>query len=433
MPSVRSAVPSMAHQLSACLEIAPKAQRELQLSDLDAWVGAKPTKKVKLESLAVTFAKTTGNQIETLIDGAQVYPRILEDLRAAQSSIRIIQFGFKDCKIGREVAAILMEKACSGIDVELTVSALGSQTMLGSKALYDEMAEMGVKIVTNDGIVPIKKRGMWGESNQLTLHKEELHCFEHRKIIVVDDNTAYTGGMGFEDHFVDKMHDVMVRVEGPAAKQLKALCEQSFDFYRGKPLVRPRAKPRLAMPASADESGQVTVLQNVPGIRWRKINEALFRAIDNAKEELWVMNPYIGDQDITDKLCAASKRGVKVRVIFAGNPENPFAKGKQRAQYRDLLKAGVEIYQYPTLLHAKVLVADDKEVIVGSMNLDNLSTTRNFETVLRLEDPAIIKFYKEELFAKDLLKCTRKESLGNNVVAHAFYALCGRVDRAFHD
>ena len=112
--------------------------------------------------------------------------------------------------------------------------------------------------------------------------------------------------------------------------------------------------------------------------------------------------------------------------------ENPFAKGKQRAQYADLIAAGVEIFHYPTLLHAKVLLCDNKEVYVGSMNLDSLSTSRNFEVVVRLEDPKDVEFYLRELFYKDLLKCARKESRGNNLFAHAFNAICGRVDNWLH-
>jgi len=380
-------------------------------------------------SLALSFPPTTGNQVQTLIDGAQVYPRILEDLRAASSSIKIIQFGFKECKIGRSVADILMAKARAGIDVEVCVSNLGSKVHSGSKKLYLDMSAAGVKVVINEGLLPIRMRGLEGGHKHPVLNTDELCTFEHRKIIAVDSEVSYVGGMGFEDHFVDKMHDVMIRLSGPCAKQLETLCDKSFDFYLGQ------SSERKAQPIKLENNanlGRVTVLHNAPKFHWFKINDALFRAIDNAQKEIWVMNPYLGDYDIRKKLCAAARRGVAVRTIFAGQPENRFAKGKQRAQYKELLAAGVEIYQYPTLLHTKAALFDDKEVIVGSMNLDSLSTSRNFEVVVRLEDPKDIAFYKRELFLKDLQRCTRKEKRGNNVFAHAVDAICGRIDGWMH-
>jgi len=401
------------------------------MDELEAWVNEKPYDHVCLKGLRVGFVPTHNNAVESLIDGSQVYPRILEDLRAAQLSIRILQYGFKECKIGREVAQILMQKARAGVDVQVSVSALGSEIYCKSRGMYDEMASAGVRIVSNNAFFPIKLLGTMGGKRRLGLNHEEVRSYEHRKIIVVDSQVAYTGGMGFEDHFVDRMHDIMVRTQGDSARQLDALCEKSFQFY-----LRDEGANATAL-VKIDEKqaplGRVTVLHNVPGVSWYKINEALFDAMDNTQKNLWVMNPYIGDLDITKKLCDAALRGVRVIAVFAGNPENIFAKGKQRAQYCRLLQAGVEIYQYPTLLHAKVLVRDDKEVLVGSMNLDNLATSCNFEIVLRLDDKKDIDFYLQELFAKDLLKSKRVLSPSRNPFALLFYATCGWIDTWFRN
>jgi cardiolipin synthase len=406
-------------------------QRDLDLADLSEWVHPKANTRICLERLSVNFQPTSNNDVEVLIDGAQVYPKMLDDLNSARDSIRIIQYGFKDGKIGRPVANILMEKAKTGIDVQLVVSNLGSQVSSKCKVFYSEMAAAGVKIVTNVGVMPVRKVGLLGGESHISRTSEELHCFEHRKIVVVDSRVAYTGGMGFEDSFVDQHHDVMIRIEGPCAKQLEALCEQSFQFYLRAQMPDVKRASDLPVEVIGPEQGRVTVIHNVPGVGWWKINEALFNAIENAHDTIWVMNPYLGDTEVTKKLSEAAQRGVVVRAIFAGAPENRFAKGKQRAQYASLLAAGVEIYHYPTLLHGKVLISDDKEVLVGSMNLDNLSTSRNFEIVVRLEDPKDIEFFKQELFEKDLIKCSRKFTRGHNVWSHTVDAVCGSIDRWF--
>lgn len=382
--------------------------------------------------LAVNFKPTNGNEVETLINGEQVYPRMLADLELAQDTIDIVQYGFRDGTLGRQVADILIARARSGVDVRLAVSHFGSHVSSSSKNFYAEMAANGVKIVTNVGISPIKKVGLLGSTQRLQPTGEELHCFEHRKMIVVDSKVAYTGGMGFEDSFLNRHHDVMVRMQGPCAKQLETLCHRSFEFYLRSPLPKaPRSNPEPVIKGLEPQKGRVTVIHNVPGAGFYKINEAIFKALDEAQESVWVMNPYLGDVEINQKLCETAKRGVKVRAVFCGAPENRFAKGKQRAGYAKLLDAGVEIYHYPTLLHAKVLVRDNKEVLVGSMNLDNLSTSRNFEIVVRLEDPKDVDFYIRELFEKDLPKCTRKMSRGKNIFSHAIDAFYGAVDRGF--
>jgi cardiolipin synthase A/B len=359
-------------------------------------------------SLAPAYPKTLRNNVEVLVDGGQFFPRMLADLRSASSSIHIAQYGFKDGKIGREVAEILCAKARSGVEVRVVVDRRGTQ--LGNEAtaaLFKKMTDAGVQVVTSDGRRLLDRDGLEGAPKRLDLSFDELNKLDHRKLYVIDGKTAYLGGMGLEDHFVDKLHDVMVRTEGESVAQLQRSFLSSFKFLGGA-LPTETAKLAKYYPAPVATKSQVStqILGNAPGTAMR-VTAAYHREIDGAKRTLDVMNPYFGDDTITDKLCAAAKRGVRVRLVVNKDAENAFSSAAQRHEYGKLIAAGVEVYEYPGTLHAKLLVADGQRALVGSCNLDSLSLRRNFELNALFDDEKVAREFTERIFEKDLPQCAR--------------------------
>jgi cardiolipin synthase len=126
----------------------------------------------------------------------------------------------------------------------------------------------------------------------------------------------------------------------------------------------------------------------VPGTGHYPISDAIEIGIDMAERRVDIVNPYVSDHAIIDKLVAAARRGVAVRIVIPGKPTPPYPAAAFRHNYPRLLDAGVRILAHPDMAHAKVVVTDDR-ALVGGCNLDALSLYRNWELDLLFEDAAV--------------------------------------------
>ena len=140
-----------------------------------------------------------------------------------------------------------------------------------------------------------------------------------------------------------------------------------------------------------------TVLWNVPGTGHHPISDAIERALDDAAEEIHIVNPYISNRAILERVLAAAMRGVRVRLIAPGKPTPPYPAAAFRHWYGRLIDAGVEILLHPEMAHAKVLRIDD-QVFVGGCNLDDLSLFRNDELDLLFDDRSVAELTERCIF-----------------------------------
>ena len=222
-------------------------------------------------------------------------------------------------------------------------------------------------------------------------------------MVVVDGRIGYVGGSGIEDHYNDeRFYDVMCRVEGPIVAQLQSVFLLSWRHHDGPApddasLVRYFPPTVLEVPADAPFRAPTTVLWNVPGTGHHPISDAIERAIEDAAREIHIVNPYISNRAILERLLAAALRGVRVRLIAPGKPTPPYPAAAFRHWYGRLIDAGVEILLHPEMAHAKVLRIDD-EVLIGGCNLDDLSLFRNDELDLRFDDPAVAELTERTIF-----------------------------------
>ena len=370
--------------------------------------------EVDIGQVAIAYARTRSERPELLVDGKQAFPRILADLRAAKDSIHITQYGFKEGKIGRQVADLLIAKARAGVEVRVIVDQMGSQPHEvhigpaklpvggGQKDLIADLVAGGVQVVSNDSLTVADQDGVDGRDKKRDF-PDELGHLDHRKLYVIDGQVAYTGGMGLEDPFVDRQHDVMVRVKGPAVHQMQSAFLSSYMFLGGKlsrdPVTLGRYYPSLD---AVQDGTATTVLQNVPKAGHHPITEVYGREIDGARQSIRIMNPYFGEDGIVDKLVAASRRGVEVTVLLPHQAEDPLNDGAQKAEYQKLTDAGVDLRGYPTMMHGKVLIADGQRVLVGTANLDKWSLHHNWEIDLHYDDPEVAAEFERRLFSRDL-------------------------------
>lgn len=343
--------------------------------------------------------RTEGNKVDLLVRNKEYLPRLRDDLEHARESITINQFNWEPDGSGTWVADILRAKAKAGLDVRVTVDGYGIKERGDdvADALQRDLTAAGVKFVRTGGFA-------LGGSG-----------FEHRKLITVDDRIAYTGGLGFGQKY-DTWTDLMLRMEGPAGAVAGADALATHGELTGGPgdaslgariarlrttLTSAAATGRAPLadrpPASgplADAHAAVTILDNRPG-EDLAATESFLRDAATATDRLWATSTYITSTAARDALIDASRRGVDVKLLVtgltAGNDTKTIQMG--RSMYGDLLDAGVEVFEYPTILHAKSWVKDDDVASVGSMNLSKSSMARAREMTARVEDPTFAERY----------------------------------------
>ena len=332
---------------------------------------------------ALEFAWSTAATLEPWVDGANFFPRIFADVEAARSSVHILMFGWREGEVGMRMAALLERKLSEGVEVRVIVDGLGSRPYGQAREMFTRLAAAGAQIVVND-VAPARpgrpvprglaRRGVWTSSAAPTI----ASCTS------IDGAVAWTGGAGIEDHFDDGgFHDVMVRVTGDVVRQAQAAFLTSFRGHGG-PLPADLSRH---FPAPADPGSTPIVLaQVIPG-GFVAASQAVAEQIDGARERLDVMNPYLTDPDIIERMLAAARRGVKVRVVVSEKSNNFAATAALRHRYADLVAAGAEVWELPgTVVHAKVVVADDV-VSFGTVNLDAWALYRNSEIMMLARSP----------------------------------------------
>jgi cardiolipin synthase len=357
---------------------------------------------VRLSDLALAFGETTATSAEVLVGGATFFPRLLADVEAASSSVHIVQFGFRPGKIGDAFADALAAKARGGVAVRLVVDRNGSDPDGKSRGMYERLASAGVQVCTTRATQARAPFGPLGENGRKPRwNLDGLGHIDHRKLFVVDGRVGWVGGAGVEDHFADgRFHDLFVRLEGRIVSQLQLVFVASFRRLGGT--VRTGELETL-FPADGrgSDGAPAIVLHNAPG-RFRPITDAIAAAFDGARETLDVINPYVTDRGMIRRMERASERGARVRLFVPGTPNNWACGLAERFHHARLLDAGVEIHDYPQMLHAKAFVRDGEEVIAGTCNLEAWSLKRFFEIDVRVRSHDLARQFDERFVAPAL-------------------------------
>jgi len=329
---------------------------------------------------------------------------MLGDIRNATDSIHIMMFIFVPGYWGDQFADALIAQKQRGLEVRITTDRYGSKITSTGEDFLARMADAGIEIVVND-IFPLQASGPLPDRDR-TWSQDEIGQADHRKMLVIDGRIGWLGGGGIQDHFAsvggETFRDEFVRVQGDVVRQMQAVFLTSFRAYGGD---LPTGDDALAayFPAPNDPGTiSVTLLQNIPG-GYVPATQASREAIENATTTLDIMNPYFTDHGMLDRIVAAAKRGVKARLVVSAESNNVPADAALQYQYDRLLAAGVEIWEYPGTMHAKVTVADDV-AIVGTLNYDAWAMYRNLEMVLLIEDATIAQQIRTQYVDVDIAR-----------------------------
>jgi cardiolipin synthase len=352
---------------------------------------------------SLPFAWSTAATIEPLVEGVNFFPRIFADVEDARSSVHILMFGWREGTVGMRMAALLKEKLAEGVEVRAIVDSFGSRPYEQARAMFTDLARAGAQIVVND-VFPPDRDGLYPDEQRIDWRQDEVGRADHRKLYVIDGAVSWTGGAGIEDHFQDGgFHDVMVRVTGDVVRQAQAAFLTSFRGHGG-PL--PTELERF-FPEPADRgSTPVALAQVIPGGHVAA-SQAIREQIDAALERLDVMNPYLTDRDMIERILAAARRGVRTRVVVSETSNNAQASAALKHRYAELAGAGIELWEVPgTVVHAKVVVADDV-VSFGTVNLDAWALYRNSEIMMIARSAEAASLVEERLFEPDIGRSVR--------------------------
>jgi cardiolipin synthase len=314
-----------------------------------------------------------GNNLTTLVNGAQIFPAMLNAIRAARHSINFETYIFSDGQVGREFTEALAERARAGVKVNAILDALGTDKM--GRDNLARLRAAGVEAVNYHSI-------FW-------LDPFRYNHRTHRKLLIVDGETAFVGGAGIADEWMGNAdspqhwRDNHYQVTGPVVAQLQAIFMANWLKTGGHVLHGADYFPPLASmgPCLAQAIRSSTGNAN--------LDLMYLLAIASAQKTLRIENAYFLPDDLTRKeLIQAAKRGVKVEIIVPGKLINKkLVRAASQRHWPELIKAGIKIYEYqPTMVHVKLLVVDDTFVSVGSGNFDNRSIQLNDEANLDVLD-----------------------------------------------
>jgi cardiolipin synthase len=339
-------------------------------------------------------ALVPGNQVQELLNGDQIFPAMLGAIRSARESITFETYVFWSGSIGHEVAEALSERAEAGIKVHILLDWIGGYL---DDALLARMQHAGAEV------------RRYNAPHWYNLHR--LNNRTHRKLLVVDGKTGFTGGVGIADpwrgHAQDPQHwrDTHFRLEGPAVAQMQSAFIDNWMQATGEVLHGKAYLPELA--AAGSQTAQV--FTSSPGGGAESMQLMYLLSIAAAAESIRLSASYfVPDNAAVNTLVAALQRGVRVRIILPGpHIDRAIVRRASRAGWGKLLAAGAEIYEYePTMYHVKVMIVDALWVSVGSTNFDNRSFSINDEANLNVYDAAFAR-RQIEVFENDLAQSRR--------------------------
>ena len=337
-----------------------------------------------------------GNAVDVTTNGNETYPRLWDDLRAARRSITLQMYYAQPGAVADSLAAIVTERARSGVRVLFLHDAFGSQNL--PAAYFDGLRAAGVTIAVFR-----------------PLHWWSLDKFSHRshiRVVVVDGSVAWTGGFGLDDKWLgdgrtpNQWRDTNVRFTGPAVTQLQATFVAGWAEATGSLIAGDLLFPAEGF--TSDGTQYAGLLHASPTIGSTAAERFLALSISAARRRLYISNSYfVPDDDFRRLLVEAARRGVDVRIMTTSDQtdiKTTWYAG--RARYEQLLEAGVRIYEYqPSMMHAKTLVVDGLWSTVGTLNFDNRSLAFNDESNLLVLD-AGFGARMERIFMDDLQHST---------------------------
>ncbi len=334
---------------------------------------------------------TEGNGIKVLRNGDEIFPALFDAVSSANHTVDFLTYVYWRGRVGTELARLLAGRAEAGVRVRVLLDGLGSRPI--DRDLVALMEGAGVHV---NWFRPPRRLRPW-----------EVNHRTHRKVLIVDEAVAFTGGVGISDNWLGNARDATewrdthFCITGPAVDGLRSafldnwaetdpvLFEDGVDRFPEQP---------------QDGSAVVQCIRSASGTGWSNVATLYRTLLQLAEREVRITTAYfVPDKDLTERMCNAADRGVAVRVLLPGpHADKRFVQLAGEADYDELLDHGVEIWNFqPSMLHAKVMTVDGLIANIGSANLNARSVTWDEEVNLVVLDPGLVGVLDTQ-FADDL-------------------------------
>ena len=374
-------------------------------------------KDIQTYHIAQYLRKTSGsmvssnNQVTYFSIGEDMFDKMIEELEAAQEYIFLEYFMIAHGEMWNKILKILVKKAEEGVDVRLLYDGTCSVYLLPYK--YPKyIEEMGIKCRMFSPPIPF-----------VSTHYNNR---DHRKIMVIDGNAAFTGGVNLCDEYINihspygHWKDVGIMLKGDAVFDFTLMFLQMWSATESKKIEDIQIPDMQKYLTKTSYLIGKKTRENVQGTEFagyvipygdnpvddENVGKNVYiDVLNQAEKYVYIMTPYlILDGELMHAITFAAKRGVDVRIILPHIPDKWYAFVLAQSNYRVLLEAGVKVYEYtPGFIHAKVFVSDDERAIVGSMNLDYRSLYWHYECSAYLyQAPAIADIYRDFVNTQDM-------------------------------
>lgn len=347
------------------------------------------------QSLGVPFS--TGNKIDVLKNGKEIFPAMLEAIRASKERVEFLTFVYWEGDIAHEFAKALSKKAEEGVEVFVILDSFGASQM--PRKLFELMKNSGVEI---EWFRPIPHWKIWKIDNRT-----------HRKVLICDGEVAFTGGVGIAEEWEgdaeneNEWRDTHFRIQGPAVFGLQAAFMENW-IETGQPLVFDYTIKGEPYPES---DTAVQIIRTSASVRWSDIVMLYQAIIKMADKNIRIATAYFNPNPvIIDLLKEAADRGVDVQIMMPGKTtDKEIARIAGNNNFDTLLDAGIGLWYYQkTMLHCKIITIDDTLSCVGSANFNHRSMLKDDEVnVVVLDEDVAIQLNNH--FKEDLAHCEKIE------------------------
>lgn len=320
--------------------------------------------------------ETNTRPIELYTTSRQAWDAMYEALAGAKTSVHWEVYTFVDDDVGMRFVELLIETARRGVSVKLIADAMGSFSL--SKKSIERMEAAGVDVIIFSVRGARNLRAKW----------RSLWSRTHRKILVVDEQVGFIGGVNIQKEMAE-WKDIHVRIEGRAVKSLLRSFAKSYIIAGGsRTAVGHLLKYRLK---SGQANDGVEFIYGEPGLKRSRIRKRFVEALDSAQEHVIIFSPYyFPDQKFLRAMWRARKRNVRVDVLIPFRSDVTIATYAAYAFFSIMTRRGVHVHMLQSMMHGKGVIVDDKLAIVGSSNIDLTSFYDNYEANVRLQDKDIV-------------------------------------------
>ena len=335
---------------------------------------------------------TRHNRIKLLLNGEEKFPELMKAMAGAKHHIHLEYYIFEQDDTGKTIIELLITKAKEGVQVRFIYDDFGSPAI--KNKIEKRLKDAGVEIY------PFHKVHFYLLANRINYRN-------HRKIVVIDGQTGFVGGINVSDKYINNKkqklywRDTHIRIDGPGVFYLQYIFITDWNFCCPKKLKL--KNEYFVQNMAVKEDVYVQIVSSGPDSVQPSVLFSVLEAIYLATKEILITTPYfIPGDSILDALRIASLSGISVKLLVPGKCDSKLVNAASKVNYNELLQAGVEIYIYQKgFVHAKTLVTDGKMSMIGTANMDHRSFELNFEVNAIIYDAAFAEKMRT-IFFEDL-------------------------------